>query len=353
MSNDQSGQRVGRRLIRARLGFASGLLLTLLLYLSGCADTTSFINTPSMLDARGAAADRILFLWWVMFGLGTVIFLGVMAYLLLAMFRSRREDESEDSRKRHGKRAIVWGGLVLPTVVIVFLFALTVGVLAALEAPPVPDTHVIEVVGRQWWWEVNYPALQFTTANEIHIPVGEPVQVKVTSEDVIHSFWVPQLNGKIDANPGRVNTIWLQADEPGTYFGQCAEFCGVQHAKMRFLVVAEEKNAYLAWIEQQQLPAPQPEDGPALEGQQVFLSSNCINCHTIRGTNATGNLGPDLTHLAGRLALGAGAIPNTRGNLGGWIADPHGVKPGNLMPPATELSGAELTALLAYLETLR
>ncbi|HXW00915.1 MAG TPA: cytochrome c oxidase subunit II, partial [Anaerolineae bacterium] len=223
--------------------------------------------------------------------------------------------------------------------------------MVALAATNTLDEVIVEIEGNQWWWEVNYPLQEFTTANEIHIPVGPPVELKVTSIDVIHSFWVPELHGKIDLIPGQTNSFWLQADEPGVYYGECAEFCGIQHAKMALVVVAQPEAEFTAWLEQQQQPAAQITEATLLEGQQIFLGSACISCHTVKGTNATGDLGPDLTHLASRLTLAAGTLENNQNNLAGWIIDPQNIKPGNLMP-STDLSENELQALLAYLESL-
>jgi cytochrome c oxidase subunit 2 len=190
------------------------------------------------------------------------------------------------------------------------------------------------------------------TANYIHIPAGVPVRVHLGSQDVIHSFWVPELHGKLDMIPGQTNSFWLQADNPGEYKGICAEFCGTQHAKMLFLVVAQPPDEFAAWLEQQQQPAAVPAEPLAQQGLQVFLTGGCVECHAVRGTDATGNLGPDLTHIASRRTLGAGILPNNPGNLGGWIADPQHIKPGNLMPDSP-LTGEELQALLAYMATLR
>jgi cytochrome c oxidase subunit 2 len=213
------------------------------------------------------------------------------------------------------------------------------------------DRLVIEVIGHQWWWEVNYPDQGFVTANEIHIPVGEPVQVQLIAADVIHSFWVPELHGKLDLVPGQTNTLWLEADTVGEYRGLCAEFCGIQHAKMLFVVVAEPREEFDAWAAAQQEPAPQPAGELAQQGLVVFTDAGCNDCHTVRGTAAEGELGPDLTHFASRLTIGAGVYPNDRETLASWVLDPHTLKEGNLMP-ATSLSETELEALLAYLELL-
>jgi cytochrome c oxidase subunit 2 len=246
---------------------------------------------------------------------------------------------------------VIGGGIIMPAVVLTLTYALTLATMRAQASQPAQGV-VIEIIGRQWWWEVRYPAAEVVTANEIHIPAGQPVTLQLTSADVIHSFWVPELNGKLDLNPRQTNTLILQADQPGEYRGQCAEFCGIQHAKMALLVIAHEPAEFEAWLSAQQQDAPAPADEATEFGQQVLLGSACVYCHTIRGTNASGVLGPDLTHLASRRTLAAATIPNTRGHLAGWIIDPQGIKPGNKMPP-TDLGADELQALLAYLESLR
>jgi cytochrome c oxidase subunit II len=213
----------------------------------------------------------------------------------------------------------------------------------------------IEVVGHQWWWEVHYLVAQasdsFVTANEIHIPVGETVRLTLRADDVIHSFWVPNLHGKKDLIPGQVNLLYLSADRPGTFRGQCAEFCGAQHAHMALFVVAEPKENFAGWEEKQRRPAKQPQNAEQERGQQVFLRGPCVMCHTIQGTMAGATTGPDLTHIASRLSIGAGRLPNTRGHLGGWILDPQTLKPGNLMPPNL-LPPEDFQALLSYLDSL-
>lgn len=226
----------------------------------------------------------------------------------------------------------------------------------ALARLPLADAVNIELTGHQWWWEARYldadPARAFTTANELHIPVGRPVLVTLRADDVIHTLWIPNLQGKKDMIPGRTATLSLRADRPGTYRGQCAEFCGVQHALMALLVEAEPNADYEAWAAAQRSAAPAPVDALALRGREVFLNGNCASCHTVAGTAARGSRGPDLSHLASRRTIGAGMFPNNRGHLGGWIADPQALKPGVYMPP-NSLPPADLQALLAYLETLK
>jgi cytochrome c oxidase subunit 2 len=334
---------------------------------------------PSTLNPQGPAAEQIALAWWIMLGLATAVWLFVMGYLAWALARRRAplpeldlrddmppRDVEATERALPGSPThwIVGGGIVLPVAVIVILLTLTLITLRGLpgDAPgpeqqpvaalqqPAPG-RVIEVIGRQWWWEVRYTNPDFETANEIHLPVGQPVTIRVTSIDVIHSFWIPELHGKIDAIPDRVNTIVLQADRPGEFRGECAEFCGIQHARMHLMAVAQPPAEFEAWLARESQDASVPSDAAEIEGQQVFLGSACVYCHTVRGTNATGDLGPDLTHLGSRLTLAAGTVPNTRGHLGGWIIDPQNLKPGNKMPP-TSLSAEELQAILVYLESL-
>jgi len=219
------------------------------------------------------------------------------------------------------------------------------------------DAMTIEVYGHQWWWEVHYPNLkepfrEVTTANEIHVPVGALIRIEGTSRDVIHSFWAPNLNGKRDLLPGYTNSLFFRVDRPGRWRGQCAEFCGFQHAHMSFYTVAESKEDFNRWMEAQRQSAPQPTTPQTQHGQQVFLTHQCVMCHTIRGTPAGSRVGPDLTHVASRSTIAAGTLPNSVGNLAGWILNAQSIKPGVRMPP-NQLSGSDLQDLLAYLETLR
>ena len=321
-------------------------LAVLGLVLSGCT------NAPSLLATRGPQADRIAGLWWFMFGSGTIVYIVVVAILLGAILRPRPAQAHREPRQAGGATFVIVGGAILPAVILVATFLYTLRTLEALAAPSSTPAPAIEVIGHMWWWEVRYPDQGFVTANEIHIPVGEPVEIELTSADVIHSFWVPQLMGKLDLIPGRTNSVWVEAARPGIYQGQCAEFCGVQHAKMLFLVIAEPPDRFAAWLSGQQQPAAQPTTSLAQQGMQAFMRSPCVVCHTIRGTPAHGTDGPDLTHLASRRTIGAGILANNRGNLGGWIANAQALKPGNKMPPIY-LTAEDLQAMLAYLESLR
>ncbi len=310
-----------------------------------------------VLEPAGREAARHLPLWWFMIIVSTTVYVIVIATLLYATLRRRQEpaaDEATPERHRRAARGIIGATAVTVVLLLVFLvFDFTTH--RALAAMPVAPLEV-HVSGRQWWWHIEYPDTvpqrRVTTANEIHIPVGRPVLLKLTSPDVIHSFWAPNLNGKKDLVPGHENALVIQADRPGKFRAQCAEFCGHQHAKMALWVVAEPPAEFEAWLDAQRRPATPPTDSLARLGQQVFLTRTCVMCHAIGGTPAGSRFGPDLTHLASRLTIAAGTLPNTPGHLAGWITDPQRIKPGVRMPP-NPLPPGELQALLAYLETLR
>ena len=304
-------------------------------------------EAPSTLDPKGPAAAQIETLWWIMLGMGTAVYLLVMFLLAAALWRARWGQRLA----QNGRRLVLFGGLALPLVILTIVYGFTLSTLNDLAPSNNTGTLTIEVIGHQWWWEVRYPQQDIVTANEIHIPTGHPVNIKLQSEDVIHSFWVPELHGKKDMIPGRTNDFWLEATEPGEYWGLCAEFCGTQHAKMLVVVVAEPAAEFDQWVAAQQQPAPAPATTESQRGYEIFMAADCGTCHAISGTDATGDFGPDLTHFASRLTLGAGAARNTRGTLAGWVVDPHGIKPGNLMPSA-DLSGEELQSLIVYLESL-
>jgi cytochrome c oxidase subunit 2 len=257
--------------------------------------------------------------------------------------------------RRERRSAIAVGIAVGVTVLIIS--ALTIVSYAATRRIAVGDDPlVIKVSGSMWWWQITYPAAtpdrSFVTANEIHIPVGRPVRIELAATDVIHSFWVPNLAGKQDLIPGRDNALTLQADRPGTYRGQCAQFCGLQHAHMALFVVAEAPAAFAAWRDAQVREAAAPADAEQARGRDVFVNHACAACHTVRGTPAGGTLGPDLTHVGGRLTIAAGLLPTTRGSLAAWIADPQTIKPGNNMP-IVPLTAGELRAVSAWLAALR
>jgi cytochrome c oxidase subunit II len=314
---------------------------------------TSCGGDQSTLAPSSRPAKDISQLWWVMLVASAVIFAVVVMLVLVAIARQRGQRGEPVTRRAAGTRLIVYGGAVIPAIVLFVLFLATVETLGPTAAAKGRSGDLrVEVTGRQWFWDVDYPDQHVRTANELHIPVGEAVSVGLRTDDVIHSFWVPELNRKVDMIPGQTNHVVLEADRAGVFRGQCAEFCGLQHAHMAFFVVAEPRAEFNAWLARQRRPAPQPADAQLEQGQQVLLGSACVYCHTIQGTNASGRVGPDLTHLASRQSIAAGTLPLNRGTLAGWILDPQHVKPGNYMP-ATNLNGPDLQALVAYLMSLR
>lgn len=300
------------------------------------------------LAPRGQGAADVASLWWVMLAMATCVYVVTIGLLLAASLRRRRGEPGEARVSRIDRRFIVGGGILLPSAVLLPLLVLNVQVLAS---QPAAQTLEIEVVANQFWWEIRYPGAGLVTANQIHLPVGEDVVLRLRSDDVVHSFWVPQLAGKRDLVPGRENTLTLRADEPGVYRGQCAEYCGIQHANMALHVVAEPPDDFEAWLEAAAEPAAEPATAAAQRGRDTFFDAGCAACHAVRGTPADGQIGPDLTLFADRLTIGAGAAPNDRGHLGGWVVDSQSIKPGNEMPPM-EVESARLQDLLIYLEGL-
>ena len=311
----------------------------------------------SALAPGGPQAAQVAGLSWLLIGVCTAVFFIVLSLLTLAMARRRKSDEALRA-DGPATGALRWVGAGIGvTVVILFTFLvasiLTDRKLSSLERT---EALTLTVSGHQWWWDIRYedkqPANLVTTANEIHVPIGRPVQLNLRSADVIHSFWVPSLSGKRDLIPGHDTRLWIQADRAGTFDGVCAEFCGYQHAHMQLRVIAEPENAFQDWLRHQRASAQGPTTPGQQRGQQVFLSEKCVMCHAIQGTDAGSRVGPDLTHFASRTTLAAGTMPNTRGHLAGWVLDPQKIKPGAAMP-ANLLAADDLRALLDYLESLR
>ncbi|MEN5231020.1 cytochrome c oxidase subunit II [Brevundimonas naejangsanensis] len=303
---------------------------------------------PPVLDPAGPFAGPVTVVAWVLFVMGAVVLAVVLIALGVALFGPRKW------KRRVGGERLVWiGGLAFPVVVLTGLLIYGLSVTARLSDAPRDGEMRVRVTGEMWWWRVAYLDGQgretVQDANEVHIPVGRPVVIELESADVIHSLWVPRLGGKTDMIPGRRNFMRLQADRPGVYAGQCAEYCGGPHALMGFVVVAHAEADYEAWRARQAAPAAPS----ALPGARVFAASGCAACHTIRGTEANGLAGPDLTHVGSRQTLGAGILPNNQGTMAGWIADSQGIKPGNRMPSYPVLTGRELRDLAAYLDSLK
>ena len=321
----------------------------------------------SIFDPVSPPAQSIVNLSILVLAITGFIFLvveGVFVYAIVR-FRRRATDGTSEPPQVYGSKPIEIAWTAAPALVVFVLVLVTTRTLWEVNVtPPAPRTGdnalFVTVVGRQWWWEYNYEtydgrSLGFTTANELHVPVGEgemqrPVFLTLKSADVAHSFWVPRLGGKVDLIPGKTNSLWFQTDRPGLYLGQCAEYCGMQHANMLIRVVAEPAAEFDRWLEHQAQPGV--DEPGARDGRAAFLAQSCVNCHRIRGTSAAGGYAPDLTHMMSRQTLAAGMVPNTPDNLRQWLADPQKIKPGCLMP-AFGLSTADLDRIAGYLLTLR
>jgi len=316
----------------------------------------------SSLNPAGPFAQRIDSLWWIYFAVLITVFVLVLATSAVALFHRRARIDSTPEMALHtgtDQKIMKWvlSATLATTVILFVMLILSVLTGHSLSAADSPEALHIKVTGSQWWWNIDYqfpvPSQNVTTANEIHIPVGRPVMVHLVSTDVIHSFWIPSLNGKRDLIPGKENLdIPLQADRLGIYRGQCAEFCGYEHAKMAFLVVAQDPEEFDRWLEEQRQPAPQPEDAQSRRGQQLFMTRTCVLCHSIHGTDAAASVAPDLTHVASRLRLAAATVPNDPQHLRDWVQNAQHIKPGVKMP-SHPFSSDELDALVAYLETLK
>jgi cytochrome c oxidase subunit II len=320
-------------------------------------------QSPTSIFAPAATPARSIFnLSMLVLGVTLAIFLIVAGLLLYALIRYRHRpgDSDREPAQIYGSNQIELSWTVIPILIVVMLFLSTTRIILGTQSIPKPGNAMdVTVIGHQYWWEYRYPKLGVVTANELHVPVSDasnptPTYLKMSSADVAHSFWVPRLAGKTDVIPNRVNTMWLDPQQAGLFLGQCAQFCGVQHAKMLIRVYAQSPQDFAAWISQQKQPARQEfgDDAAAAEGQTVFMHNACINCHAVAGTAATGRFGPDLTHLASRATIGSGVIENTPQNLRKWIDDPNSMKPGCLMP-SMHLNGHDLDAITAYLTQLR
>jgi cytochrome c oxidase subunit 2 len=325
--------------------------------LCGCGGKQS---QQTMFHPAGPMASRVESLWWFIFWITIVVF--VLVWIALTTAATTRRvgvqvppdiHPDEGGEQRRLRRVLVLSGITVAVLFVVLVYSIRTG--AYMNALQSKNPLTVEVVGHQWWWEIHYPnsdaSMYVTTANEMHVPTNTPVVLLTSSRDVIHSFWAPNLQGKRDLIPGYQTAIWFQADHEGVYRGQCAEFCGEQHAHMAFYIVAESPQKFQAWLDQQRKPANDPGDPVARHGQEVFLRAPCVMCHTIRGTGAASRIGPDLTHLASRSTIAAGTLPNNPGSLAGWIANSQSIKPGNRMPPIS-LPSQDLQALIKYLRTL-
>jgi cytochrome c oxidase subunit II len=335
--------------------------------LSGCSTAQSTYNTD------GSAANQIAHLSWLMTILFLIVTAAMWALLTIAVAKRRGTfNEHAPVESGGGQAWIAIGGLAIPLLVLSLIFILGLHLLSRF---PIHGVHGamdmnhsemrmgevkspdILIIGHQWWWEVQYlsvtPDRQFTTANEIHIPINRPVDIELRSADVMHSFWIPALHGKVDLIPGHTNFVRLEANRTGSFPGQCAEYCGAQHAHMRLLLLAQPPDEYAAWVEQQLKPAFEPSTPLAVAGEQTFIDGPCVMCHQIRGTIAGGRVGPDLTHVGSRQYLAANTLPNNDAYLEAWITHAQSFKPEAQMPDLTQFDGRQLQGLVAYLRQLQ
>jgi cytochrome c oxidase subunit 2 len=322
---------------------------------AGCVLLLSGCGRQSILSPRSPQTHDIRTLWWWMLVVAGIVFFGALAMLTMAWFRRGAPGlPLLGERETLNQGLVLLFGIGIPIVVLVALFGASDVYLIDQTAPPAPasTSMTVEVIGHQWWWEVRYPGTNAVTANSIHIPTNTRVNVVTTTADVIHSFWVPELARKIDMVPGRSNRVLLYTSRPGAYRGQCAEFCGLQHANMALYVIAQPAAQFKAWLSNMGAPAPSPSTATARAGEKAFMSSQCASCHQIRGTSAQGTVGPDLTHLATRGMLAGATIRNNPTELAAWISNPQWIKPGSRMPDLG-LSAGQVREIVSYLESLR
>ena len=344
------------------VGRATGILVLLagvLLAAGLCAARPPFDSSvPSIFQPHSTPADSIRHLSYFVLVITGLIFLVVFILLTYAVvkFCNTPVAAGREPAQVYGSTQIELAWTIIPVLIVVVLFLATARVIHAIQDAPKPATAVeVTAIGHQFWWEFRYPTLGIVTANELHVPVSDPVHptptfLKLLSADTDHSFWVPQLAGKTDLIPNRINEMWMDPHQTGLYLGQCAQYCGTQHAKMLLRVSVDTPEEFAAWVQAQKQPASHEDKETA--GRRVFETTACINCHAVSGTNGSGRFGPDLTHLMSRRTIASGAAENTSENLRLWIQNPDAIKPGSLMP-AMKLTDADLDALVRYLETLR
>ena len=340
------------------------LLVVLIAVVAGCTPS----HNQSTFDTAGPVARSQLTLFYWIFWAAVFVFVTVEGALVYTAIRYRRKPGDPDPEQIHGHTSLEVGWTILPAVVLAVVAVPTVLTIFDNANSPEPGALTVDVVAHQWWWEFHYPdpsdpQSKIVTANEMHMPVNEVVNITLDSKDVLHSFWVPKIAGKVDIVPNNLNTMWIWADEPGEFFGQCAEFCGQAHALMRFRVIAQPRAEFDAWLAAEGQEAAAPVDPLALEGQAQFDgSAQCWSCHKVEGSSrARGTTGPNLTHVAGRGLIAAGVLDNTQENLRSWLRNPNKIKPGNIMfrdaavynDPDRALTEAQIDALVAYLQSLQ
>lgn len=334
-----------------RWGAISAVALAVAGLLAGCGQ-----NSPSPLDPAGPIADKEAGLFWLILVVATIVFVIVTGILIYFIIRFRARPDSPPARQIGGHQRLEVILAAIPTVVLFIVLFATISTMFALAQPKTPNVLTVRAIGHQWWWEFQYPDQKIVTADEMYIPVDTVVHIELYSNNVIHSFWVPQLGGKTDVIPGHDNTMWLQASKAGDYRGLCTEFCGTQHAHMDYLVKAVSADQFQSWVSRMQTPASVlAKTDPNYAGQQVFLAKGCAGCHLIDGVNRPSNLliGPNLTHFGSRSLIAGWVLDNNTANLTAWIHDAQAVKPGSDMPAFTTLSSSDLDALVAYLQSLK
>lgn len=340
---------------RTRTAQTAALVLFISILSSGC------IGTPAMLQPASDNATQISNLTQSILVIAAAVFIIVEGLLIFTSFRYRKRPNAPLPRQVSGNTALEIGWTAFPAIVLAIVFALTLGTLIAIDTPPAqagaPASNAsssvnVLIIGHQWWWEIQYPDLGIITANEMHVPANANIIMKLQSNDVIHSFWVPQIGRKLDAIPGRINTNWFRSGNPGRYDGQCAEFCGAEHALMHVQIVVDTPDQFQAWVNDQKAPIPTNLTGQAAVGEQMFLAASCTACHTIKGTKAQGQIGPDLTHFASRAKFAGGSFDNIPANVSDWIQHPRELKPGTVMPDLGIMPNMGDT-ITSFLETLK
>jgi cytochrome c oxidase subunit 2 len=341
-----------------RVGRIAGFVFLLAMFLSSYAFAEGPQSTPSIFAPTSTPAIDIHHLSLFVLEITGAIFVVVASLLtyVIIRFRAGNAEDDREPAQIYGSNQVELAWTVIPVLIVVVLFLTTARVIFAIQDAPMPQAALdVTVIGHQFWWEYRYPKQGLVVANELHVPLSDakqptPTHLKLLSADADHSFWVPQLMGKIDLIPNHPNEMWINPLTSGLYVGQCAQFCGVQHANMLLRVYVDTPEQFAAWVNTQAKPGMQ--DPSVAEGRRVFETEACMNCHTVQGTAATGRFGPDLTHLMSRDTLASGEIPNTRDNLRQWIKSPDSFKPGALMP-AMQLSDSQLDQVTTYLETLK
>jgi cytochrome c oxidase subunit 2 len=308
------------------------------------------MTLASIVTPKGSEADRIAGAWWLMFGLAAFVYVVVAGLIVYATVRGRRRGARTS---RLHEDAFIWiGGVAAPVVILFVLAVVTVHTTEALRRPA-RDALAVDVAGEDWWWAVRYPGTDIVTANEVHLPVDRPVDLRLTSDNVIHSFWVPELAGKQDAIPGQPNHLRFTPEETGTFIGRCAEYCGLQHAHMEIRVIVQTPTEFGRWQARQEATRTEPVSDEAAAGAAIFQRQACAGCHSVRGTSANGTVGPDLTDFGARETIGAGLLENNPRNLADWIRDAPSLKPGTVMPSFHSLDDRDVQQIVAYLESLR